>query len=42
MGAATLHLATDEVSPMGAGDTAFERGHFTFYDKDGKVFDEEK
>ena len=42
MGAATMHLAIDEVGPMGAGDTDFERGHFTLYDKDGKVFDEEK
>ena len=38
-GAATVTLDTDEVGPMGAGDVAFERGHYCFFDKDGKVFD---
>lgn len=41
-GAMSVLLKIDEVGPMGAGDTAYERSHYTFYDKDGKVFDHGK
>ena len=41
-GAVSMLLKIDEVGPMGAGDIAFERSHYTFYDKDGKVFDHGK
>lgn len=41
-GVARALLITDEVGPMGAGDTAFERGHYTFYKKDGSIFEEGK
>lgn len=42
MGAVSVLLKIDEVGPMGAGDTGYERSHYTFYDKDGKVFDHGK
>ena len=43
MGAASVLLKIDEVGPMGTtGDSAYERSHYTFYDKDGKVFDHGK
>lgn len=41
MGAVSVLLKIDEVGPMGAGDTVYERSHYT-YDKDGKVFDHGK
>ena len=41
-GAASVVLAVDEVGPMGAGDSAYERSHYTFKTKDGKVMDQGK
>jgi len=36
-------LKIDEVGPLDmAGDMAYERSHYTFYDKDGKVFNHGK
>ena len=41
-GAAKVLLAIDEVGPMGGGDMAYERSHYTFYKSDGTVFDHGK
>ena len=41
-GAKTVKLEVDEVGPMGDGDTAYERSHYTFYDDKGGVFDHGK
>ena len=42
-GGKILKLVIKEVGPMGAGDTAYERGQSTLYKADGKtVFDEGK
>lgn len=41
-GAINLKLVVDEVGPLGAGDTAYERSHYTFYNATGEVFDEGK
>ena len=41
-GASTVLLAIDEVGPMGGGDMAYERSHYTFYKSDGSVFDHGK
>ena len=41
--ATSVLLKIDEVGPMdSAGDMAYERSHYTFYDKDGNVFDHGK
>ena len=41
--ATSVLLKIDEVGPLDtAGDMAYERSHYTFYDKDGKVFDHGK
>ena len=32
-------LTIDEVGPMGGGDMAYERGHYTYYKRDGSIFD---
>ena len=37
-GLSSMKLTTDEVGPLGAKDFAYDRCHFVFYDKDGKVF----
>ena len=41
-GAIKVKLVVDEVGPLGAGDTAYERSHYTFYNASGEVFDEGK
>ena len=41
MSVATIKLESDEVGPMGQ-DIAYERGHYTFYDKDNKTLDRGK
>ena len=41
-GAVKVKLEVDEVGPMGNGDTAYERSHYTFYKSDGSVFDHGK
>ena len=41
-GGKILKLAIKEVGPMGAGDTAYERGQSTLRREDGSVFDEGK
>ncbi len=43
-GAKSLQLVAVEVEPMGGTqNTAFERGHYTFFKEDGKtIFDEGK
>ena len=41
--ATSVLLKIDEVGPMdSSGDMAYERSHYTFYDKDGNVFDHGK
>ena len=42
MGATKVLLEVDEVGPMGSPDMAYERSHYTFSDKDGKVMDHGK
>ena len=41
-GGKILKLVITEVGPMGAGDTAYERGQSTLRREDGSVFDEGK
>lgn len=41
-GAIKVELVVDEVGPLGAGDTAYERSHYTFYNASGDVFDNGK
>ena len=41
-GAKSVLLKIDEVGPLDATDTAYERSHYTFYDKDGAIFDHGK
>ncbi len=41
-GAVSVLLQIDEVGPLDASSTCFERSHYTFYDKDGKIFDHGK
>ena len=41
-GATNVKLVIKEVGPMGAGDTAYERGQSTLRREDGSVFDEGK
>ncbi len=41
-GAASVELVVDEVGPMGAGDSAYERSHYTFKKGDGTVMDHGK
>lgn len=41
-GVKSLLLKSDEVGPLDASDTAFERGHYTFYKADGTVIDQGK
>jgi len=41
-GAASVELSVDEVGPMGAGDTAFERSHYAFKKQDGSIMDQGK
>lgn len=41
-GVESVKLRIDEVGPMGTGDMAYERSHYTMYKKDGSVFDEGK
>ena len=38
-GAKTIDLEIDEVGPLDSTDTAFERGHYTFYKEDGSTID---
>ena len=42
-GAATVELKIDEVGPLDANTgIAYERSHYTFYKKDGTVFNHGK
>ena len=41
-GAAKVELKVDEVGPMGAGDTAYERSHYNFIKADGSIMDHGK
>ena len=41
-GVKSVLLKTDEVGPLNTTDTAYERGHYTFYKEDGSVLDEGK
>ena len=38
----SVKLIVDEVGPMGGGDIAYDRGHYTFFRTDGTVFDHGK
>ena len=41
-GAKKILITSDEVGPMGGGDTVYERGHYCFYKANGSVFDQGK
>ncbi len=38
-GVKSVLLKTDDVEPLNATDTAYERGHYTFFKEDGSIAD---
>ena len=42
MGVSSVVLKIDEVGPPDATDALYERSHYTFFDKQGKIFDKGK